>query len=224
MQSHGSKQQRGMPGRGRCACMLAHASHAPSCTDIHANPSLLQTQRRLQISSALQSQNPLHSVACTKHPAQSTPCALARALSLVSSQVWLVAGDCFLIGLAPVLVHMSKGPDGKFPFHPVSINLLVEVAKTIFATAVLMIYVSPLHPHAVVSLALPGTGTCRRCFLSAQRCPPVWLTKLFSPQHGCSIVLLYSDCRADVWRTAGNGQAWSAIVSQHQGLCEGCAA
>ena len=57
-------------------------------------------------------------------------------------QVWLVAGDCFLIGLAPVLVHMSKGPDGKFPFHPVSINLLVEVAKTLFATIILMIYVS----------------------------------------------------------------------------------
>ena len=56
-----------------------------------------------------------------------------------------MAGDCFLIGLAPVLVHMSKGPDGRFPFHPVSINLLVEVAKTVFATIILMIYVSP-HP------------------------------------------------------------------------------
>ena len=54
-----------------------------------------------------------------------------------------MAGDCFLIGLAPVLVHMSKGPDGKFPFHPVSINLLVEVAKTLFATIILIIYVSP---------------------------------------------------------------------------------
>ena len=56
--------------------------------------------------------------------------------------MWLVAGDCFLIGLAPVLVHMSK-VDGKFPFHPVSINLLVEVAKTLFAAAVLSIYVRP---------------------------------------------------------------------------------
>ena len=65
--------------------------------------------------------------------------------SALAMQVWLVAGDCFLIGLAPVLVHMSKGPDGKFPFHPVSINLLVEVAKTVFATIILMIYVSP-HP------------------------------------------------------------------------------
>lgn len=53
-----------------------------------------------------------------------------------------MAGDCFLIGLAPVLVHMSK-VDGKFPFHPVSINLLVEVAKTLFAAAVLSIYVRP---------------------------------------------------------------------------------
>ena len=51
-----------------------------------------------------------------------------------------MAGDCFLIGLAPVLVHMSK-VDDKFPFHPVSINLLVEVAKTLFATAVLCLYV-----------------------------------------------------------------------------------
>ena len=56
--------------------------------------------------------------------------------------MWLVAGDCFLIGLAPVLVHMSKGPNGKFPFHPVSINLLVEATKTVFATIVIMIYVS----------------------------------------------------------------------------------
>ena len=55
--------------------------------------------------------------------------------------MWLVAGDCFLIGLAPVLVHMSKGADGTFPFHPVSINLLVEATKTVFATIVIMIYV-----------------------------------------------------------------------------------
>ena len=68
-------------------------------------------------------------------------------------QVWLVAGDCFLIGLAPVLVHMSK-VDGKFPFHPVSINLLVEVAKTLFASAVLCLYVRPRAIHSVLE-ALP---------------------------------------------------------------------
>ena len=70
-----------------------------------------------------------------------------RPCSNLVLQVWLVAGDCFLIGLAPVLVHMSKGPDGKFPFHPVSINLLVEVAKTMFATIVLMVYVSSALRH-----------------------------------------------------------------------------
>ena len=69
------------------------------------------------------------------------------------AQVWLVCGDCFLIGLAPVLVHMSK-VDGRFPFHPVSINLLVEVAKTLFAAAVLGAYVrlgpprSTWHSHS----------------------------------------------------------------------------
>ena len=65
-----------------------------------------------------------------------------------------MAGDCFLIGLAPVLVHMSK-VDGKFPFHPVSINLLVEVAKTLFATAVLCLYVRARALHSVLE-ALPA--------------------------------------------------------------------
>ena len=67
-----------------------------------------------------------------------------------------MAGDCFLIGLAPVLVHMSK-VDGKFPFHPVSINLLVEVAKTLFASAVLCLYVRPRasftpNPQSIILL------------------------------------------------------------------------
>ena len=75
--------------------------------------------------------------------AYAEPLEQASARHMRAWKVWLVAGDCFLIGLAPVLVHMSKGPDGKFPFHPVSINLLVEVAKTFFATVVIMIYVSP---------------------------------------------------------------------------------
>ncbi|KAK9804388.1 hypothetical protein WJX72_010671 [[Myrmecia] bisecta] len=55
-------------------------------------------------------------------------------------KVWLVAGDCFLIGLQPVLVHMSKNAQGRFSFHPVSVNFMVEVAKTLFATIVLLIY------------------------------------------------------------------------------------
>ena len=32
-------------------------------------------------------------------------------------QVWLVLGDCTLIGLAPVLVHMAKDSEGHYPFR-----------------------------------------------------------------------------------------------------------
>lgn len=53
-------------------------------------------------------------------------------------QVWLVIGDCFFIGLAPVLVHMAKNAQGKYSFHPVAVNLLVECTKLTFATAVLV--------------------------------------------------------------------------------------
>ena len=60
-----------------------------------------------------------------------------------SVQVWLVVADCTFISVAPVLVHASKDASGKFPYHPVSINLLVEVAKTLFAMCVLVAYVSP---------------------------------------------------------------------------------
>jgi len=55
--------------------------------------------------------------------------------------VWLVAADCFFIGLAPVLVHMAKNADGKYNFHPVAINLMIECAKLTFATATLIVNV-----------------------------------------------------------------------------------
>lgn len=35
-------------------------------------------------------------------------------MGIFNWKVYLVLGDCFLIGLAPVLVHMAKGPDGKY--------------------------------------------------------------------------------------------------------------
>ena len=56
----------------------------------------------------------------------------------LGTQVWLVAGDCFFIGLAPVLVHLAKNSAGGYSFHPVAVNLLVEVAKLVFATIVLI--------------------------------------------------------------------------------------
>lgn len=55
-------------------------------------------------------------------------------------KIWMVCGDCMLIGLAPVLVHMAKDEHGKFSFSPVSVNMLVEVVKTVFALCTLVVY------------------------------------------------------------------------------------
>ncbi|XP_020595603.1 CMP-sialic acid transporter 4-like isoform X1 [Phalaenopsis equestris] len=49
----------------------------------------------------------------------------------------LVIGDCFLVGLQPVLVYMSK-VDGKFKFSPVSVNFLTELTKVLFAIVMLL--------------------------------------------------------------------------------------
>ncbi|KAK8928650.1 CMP-sialic acid transporter 3 [Platanthera zijinensis] len=49
----------------------------------------------------------------------------------------LVAGDCVLVGLQPVLVYMSK-VDGKFKFSPISVNFLTEVTKVFFAIVMLL--------------------------------------------------------------------------------------
>lgn len=80
-------------------------------------------------------------------------------------QVWLVAADCFFIGLAPVLVHMAKNKDGKYNFHPVAINLLVEVAKLVFATGTLLVNVrshNPLPPpvHTLMLGTAPMKYQC----------------------------------------------------------------
>jgi hypothetical protein len=45
-------------------------------------------------------------------------------------------------GLQPVLVHLSKNDKGKFSFNPLSVNLMVEVFKVVFALVVLLILVS----------------------------------------------------------------------------------
>lgn len=44
-------------------------------------------------------------------------------------------------GLQPVLVHLSKNDKGKFSFNPLSVNLMVEVFKVVFALVVLLILV-----------------------------------------------------------------------------------
>ena len=52
-------------------------------------------------------------------------------------QIWLVAADCMLLGLQPVLIHLSKaGPT--FSYHPLSVNVLTEAMKTALAAALLL--------------------------------------------------------------------------------------
>ncbi|CAH9072976.1 unnamed protein product [Cuscuta epithymum] len=52
--------------------------------------------------------------------------------------IFLVGGDCILVGLQPILVYMSK-VDGSFKFSPISVNFLTEIAKVIFALVMLCI-------------------------------------------------------------------------------------
>ncbi|XP_010241494.1 PREDICTED: CMP-sialic acid transporter 2-like [Nelumbo nucifera] len=51
--------------------------------------------------------------------------------------VFLVVGDCILVGLQPILVYMSK-VDGSFKFSPISVNFLTEAAKVLFAIIMLL--------------------------------------------------------------------------------------
>ena len=55
--------------------------------------------------------------------------------------VVLVASDCFLIGLQPILVHLTKNSRGGFAYHPVSVNFITEGTKVIFAIVFLMVQV-----------------------------------------------------------------------------------
>ncbi|XVF76919.1 hypothetical protein PTKIN_Ptkin13bG0306100 [Pterospermum kingtungense] len=52
--------------------------------------------------------------------------------------VFLVVGDCILVGFQPILVYMSK-VDGRFMFSPISVNFLTEVAKVLFAVIMLIL-------------------------------------------------------------------------------------
>ncbi|WIA30660.1 hypothetical protein OEZ86_000734 [Tetradesmus obliquus] len=53
-------------------------------------------------------------------------------------KIALVASDCLLLGLQPVLVHLSKNKSGKFSFNPISVNLMTEIFKVVFALTVLL--------------------------------------------------------------------------------------
>lgn len=44
-----------------------------------------------------------------------------------------------LLAMQPILVHMSKDSNGKFSFNPISVNLLTEVFKLVFAIGTLFV-------------------------------------------------------------------------------------
>lgn len=69
--------------------------------------------------------------------------------------VLLVVSDCCLLGIQPILVYMSK-VDGKFLFSPVSVNLLTEVTKVLFAVIMLVFQASNQRPSekSIVSLRI----------------------------------------------------------------------
>lgn len=56
-------------------------------------------------------------------------------------QVWLVAADCCCIGLQPVLVHLSKNANEGYSYHPISVNILIDLVRLGFAIIMLTLYV-----------------------------------------------------------------------------------
>ena len=58
----------------------------------------------------------------------------------------------------PFRAHRAKNAQGKYNFHPVAINLLVECAKLIFATATLIVNVSAMPAVSIVCAADNAPG------------------------------------------------------------------
>ncbi|CAI5537483.1 unnamed protein product [Closterium sp. Naga37s-1] len=71
--------------------------------------------------------------------------AQAGGLQSRALNVMLVAGDCFFIGMQPILVFMSK-VDGKFLFNPISVNFLSELFKLTFAIIIIFFQARSARP------------------------------------------------------------------------------
>lgn len=80
--------------------------------------------------------------------------------SLRALKITLVSLDCLFVGMPsyhsllpslspsgmqPILVHMSKDAHGKFSYNPVSVNLMTEIFKVIFAIFTLTSVVTQFH-------------------------------------------------------------------------------
>ena len=55
-----------------------------------------------------------------------------------SLKIAMVCSDCLLVSFQPLLVHLSKSDDGTFAFDPISVNLLVECVKCVFAVCMIV--------------------------------------------------------------------------------------
>lgn len=74
----------------------------------------------------------------------------------------LVASDCLLIGLQPILVHLTKNSRGGFAYHPVSVNFITEATKVLFAVVFLMVQVSISRYRGVVVVFVRVVSSSRR--------------------------------------------------------------
>lgn len=74
----------------------------------------------------------------------------------------LVASDCLLIGLQPILVHLTKNSRGGFAYHPVSVNFITEATKVLFAVVFLMVQVSISRYRGVVVSVVRVVSSSRR--------------------------------------------------------------
>jgi len=74
----------------------------------------------------------------------------------------LVASDCLLIGLQPILVHLTKNRRGGFAYHPVSVNFITEATKVLFAVVFLMVQVSISRYRGVFVVSVRVVSSSRR--------------------------------------------------------------
>jgi hypothetical protein len=65
-----------------------------------------------------------------------------------SLKIALVCSDCLLVSFQPLLVHLSKSADGTFAFDPISVNLLVECVKCVFAVCFIVYTANQPSPEA----------------------------------------------------------------------------
>ena len=65
-----------------------------------------------------------------------------------SLKIAMVCSDCLLVSFQPLLVHLSKSDDGTFAFDPISVNLLVECVKCVFAVCMIVYSANKPSPEA----------------------------------------------------------------------------